>query len=45
MKLYRSIEFSRLTFLIDEEHQYRWKMLDDDAHAEKQLFELVVETK
>lgn len=34
MKLYRSIEFSRLTFLIDEEHQYRWKMLDDDAHAE-----------
>lgn len=34
MKLYRSIEYSRLTFLIDEEHQYQWQMLDKSAHAE-----------
>jgi hypothetical protein len=34
MKLYRSIEYSRLTFLIDEEHQYLWKTLDENAHAE-----------
>ena len=34
MKLYRSIEYSRLTFLIDEEHQYQWKILNDNAHAE-----------
>ncbi|EOW6614245.1 RES domain-containing protein [Vibrio fluvialis] len=32
MKLYRSIEFSRLTFLIDEEHKNFWNELDQKAN-------------
>lgn len=34
MKLYRSIEFSRLTFLIDEEHKLLWENLDILAKKE-----------
>lgn len=38
MKLYRSIEFSRLTFLIDEDHKFAWEELvelakEDDNYS------------
>lgn len=35
MKLYRSIEFSRLTFLIDNHHNEKWKDLEENADLDK----------
>ena len=35
MKLYRSIEFSRLTFLIDENHKIKWEELEKSAKQKK----------
>ena len=32
MKLYRSIEFSRLAFLIDDDHSEAWRNLEEKAH-------------
>ena len=33
MKLYRSIEFSRLTFLIGDDHNAAWKSLEEKAYS------------